>query len=120
MKTLLFGLVCASIVATTVVTNAAPTSAATSTNWYAGYVVHVSTNNIKVANKAKTQTLSFEVVPHFKNIWSADGKTTYQMAQVKPGMIVRILYDQKMLGVRHADKIYVLNTWGQPITATGS
>jgi hypothetical protein len=120
MRTLLFGIMCASIMTATVAINPTPTSAATATNWYAGYVVHVSANNIKVANKARTQILSFEVVPHFKNIWSADGKTTYQMARIKPGMIVRILYDQKLLGVRHADKIYILNTWGQPIKATGS
>jgi len=120
VRKLVFGIMCASLMTAIVATIPTPTSAATATNWYAGYVVHVSTNNIKVANKARTQTLSFLVVPHFKNIWSADGKTTYQMAKIKPGMIVRILYDQKLLGVRHADKIYVLNTWGQQIKATGS
>ncbi|MBV8282056.1 MAG: hypothetical protein JO347_08340 [Candidatus Eremiobacteraeota bacterium] len=47
-------------------------------------------------------------MPKFKNIWSEDGKTTYQMSYLKPGMKVQVTYDQKALGARHADKIVVL------------
>ena len=99
---------------------AAPKPAAADTNYWVGYVVHVSTTNLKVEDKAKAQTLSFLVLPHFKQVFSDDGKTTYQMAQLKPGMIVRVVYDQDLLGARHADKVYVLNTNGQTLKSTGS
>ena len=89
-------------------------------NYWTGYVVHVSTENMKVENKAKTQTLSFLIVPKFKQIFSDDGKTTYQMAQIKPGMTVRVVYDQDLLGARHADKIFILDANGQVLKATGS
>lgn len=94
--------------------------AAADTNYWTGYVVHVSTANIKVENKAKTQTLSFLLVPKFKQVFSDDGKTTYQMAQIKPGMIVRVVYDQDLLGARHADKIFIVDAHGAPLKAMGS
>jgi hypothetical protein len=72
-----------------------------------GRIVHVSTDNIKVQNKAG-QTLSFLILPKFKNVWSDDGKTTYQMSFLHNGTPVEILYDQSVLGARHADKIIVL------------
>ncbi|HXW77662.1 MAG TPA: hypothetical protein VEJ20_09640 [Candidatus Eremiobacteraceae bacterium] len=80
--------------------------------WY-GYVVHVSTNNIKVVDVGGDQTLSFLIVPKFKNIFSADGKLTYQMAQIKRNMLVKVYYDQNLVGQRHADKIFVLTGQGQ-------
>jgi hypothetical protein len=80
---------------------------------WVGYVVHVSTNNIKVINSEGTKTLSFLIVPKFNQIFSADGKTTYQMAQIKRNTLVKIYYDQGLLGQAHADKIYVLNGIGQ-------
>ena len=89
-------------------------------NFWTGYVVHVSTANIKVENKAKTQTLSFLLVPKFKQVFSDDGKTTYQMAEIKPGMIVKVVYDQDMLGARHADKIFILDTRGAKLKGMGS
>ena len=74
-----------------------------------GITVHVSTNNIKVRNPKTHQTLSFEILPKFDKIFSANGKTTYQMRAIKPGHYVGIIYDQKAFGIRHADKIYILN-----------
>jgi hypothetical protein len=74
-----------------------------------GIVLHVSTNNIKVQNPQSKQTLSFGVIPKFKQVFSDDGKTTYQMSAIKPGRYVRIIYDQKALGIRHADRITLLN-----------
>jgi len=97
-----------------------PAPAAADADYWTGYVVHVSTANIKVENKAKTQTLSFLIVPKFKQVFSDDGKTTYQMAQIKPGMIVRVVYDQDLLGARHADKIFVVDARGQTLKAMGS
>jgi hypothetical protein len=87
---------------------------------WSGYVVHVSSDNIKVINVAGTQTLSFLVVPHFKQIFSADGKTTYQMASVKHNALVKVYYDQNLLGQRHADKIIVLDNSGNVLHKTGS
>jgi hypothetical protein len=82
-----------------------------------GITVHVSTNSIKVEDPKTKQTLSFEILPKFDQIFSADGKTTYQMKDVKAGQYVGIIYDQKALGVRHADKIYLLNNANQRIGA---
>ncbi len=87
---------------------------------WVGPVDHVSTDNIKVWNDAHTQDISFLLVPKFKEVFSGDGKTTYQMAQIKPGMTVKVYYSQKLLGARHADKIFILNANGQALTSTKS
>jgi hypothetical protein len=88
--------------------------AMTNSTFY-GITVHVSSNNIKVEDPKTKQTLSFEIVPKFDQVFSADGKTTYQMNKVKAGQYVGIIYDQKALGVRHADKIYLLNNANEKI-----
>jgi hypothetical protein len=90
--------------------------AATTSTFY-GITVHVSANNIKVQNPKTKETLSFLIVPKFDQVFSADGKTTYQMRAIKPGQYVGIIYDQKALGVRHADKIYLLTNANQKIGA---
>ena len=87
---------------------------------WVGRVDHVSTDNIKVWNAAHTQDISFLLVPKFKQVFSDDGKTTYQMAQIKPGMTVKVLYSQKLLGARHADKIFILNANGDALTSIKS
>lgn len=120
MKRGLCAMACAAFAAVSIVSLAHPHAARADTNYWTGYVVHVSTENIKVENKAKTQTISFLLVPKFKQVFSDDGKTTYQMAQVKPGMIVRVVYDQDLLGARHADKIFILDAEGDTLKATGS
>lgn len=74
-----------------------------------GEVVHVSTENVKVYDPHSKQTLSFIVTPEFDQIFSDNGKSTYQMKDLKHGQYVRVIYDQKALGMRHADKIYILN-----------
>src|SRR6516162_8731344 len=82
---------------------ALPQVAAAASTFY-GITVHVSSNNIKVEDPKTKQTLSFEIVPKFDQIFSADGKTTYQMGKIKAGQYVGIIYDQKAFGIRHADK----------------
>jgi len=72
-----------------------------------GIVNHVSENNIKITDGTGHQ-LSFLLVPHFDQVFSDDGKGTYQMKAIKPGQYVKIYYDQKLLGARHADRILVL------------
>jgi hypothetical protein len=47
-------------------------------------------------------------LPKFKDVWSDDGKTTYQMSFLHNGTPVEVLYDQSLMGARHADKIIVL------------
>jgi hypothetical protein len=86
----------------------APNAAWAASTFY-GEAVHVSANNIKVRDPRTGQVLSFEILPHFDQIFSSDGKTTYQMKDVHEGHYVGIIYDQKALGIRHADKIYVMN-----------
>ena len=86
----------------------AGTAVAKTDNVFIGRVDHVSTNNLKVTDPRTGQSLSFLLLPKFKNIWSDDGKTTYQMSFLHPGTPVKVIYDQKVLGARHADKIIVL------------
>lgn len=75
---------------------------------FTGIVNHVSDANIKVTDPRTKQTLSFLIVPRFDQIFSADGKTTYQMKAIKPGQYVKIIYDQRMIGQRRADRILLL------------
>ena len=44
-----------------------------------GYVQHVSVQNIKISDINTNKTQSFTLVPSFDQVFSADGKTTYQM-----------------------------------------
>ena len=92
----------------------APLTALAANTFY-GITVHVSSSNIKVQDPKTKQTLSFELVPKFDQVFSGDGKTTYQMKAIKPGRYVGVIYDQKALGVRHADKIYLLNNANEKI-----
>ncbi len=94
---------------------AASSSVALAASTFYGIVVHVSTSNIKVQNPKDKQTLSFTIVPKFDQVFSANGKTTYQMSAIKAGQYVGIIYDQKALGIRHADKIYLLNNANERI-----
>jgi hypothetical protein len=82
-------------------------------NTFYGLAVHVSTTNIKVRDPKNGETLSFEIVPHFYRIFSPDGKTTYQMKDIHDGQYVAVIYDQKALGVRHADEIYIMDNANQ-------
>jgi hypothetical protein len=93
----------------------APQVLAVQNSTFYGITVHVSANNIKVQNPKTKETLSFLIVPKFDQVFSADGKATYQMRVIKPGQYVGIIYDQRALGVRHADKIYLLTNANQKI-----
>ncbi len=75
---------------------------------FTGIVNHVSSDNLKVTNTKTNETLSFLIVPKFNQVFSSDGKTTYQMTAIKPGQYVKVFYDQKMLGQRHADRILLM------------
>jgi hypothetical protein len=67
-----------------------------------GMVVHVSRANIKVQGKegGKMQTLSF-LIDHGTKI----------AHEVKPNEYVQITYDQRLLGIRHADAV---DPWANP------
>ncbi len=101
-------------VTATVLLLGAPAPALAASTFY-GTVIHVSDNSIKVEDTRTKQTLAFEIVPHFDQLFSADGKTTYQMKDIRAGRYVGIVYDQKMLGMRHADKVYLLNNANQRV-----
>jgi len=75
---------------------------------FSGIVNHVSSDNIKVTDPKSNQTLSFLILPKFDQVFSADGKTTYQMKAIKAGQYVKVYYDQRALGQRHADRILLL------------
>lgn len=78
---------------------------ALATAYATGTVTHVSTNNIKIKDSAGVET-SFLLAPSFDQVFSSDGKTTFQMSRL-PGHYVKVQYHQS-LGVRYADKIIVL------------
>jgi hypothetical protein len=110
MKRIITAIVALAIVAGLV----APNAALAASTFY-GITNHVSVNSIKVTDTHTNQTLSFEILPKFDQIFSANGKTTYQMKDIKPGQYVGIIYDQKTLGARHADKIYLLTNANERI-----
>ncbi|MGC2130661.1 MAG: hypothetical protein WA629_11255 [Candidatus Aquilonibacter sp.] len=112
MRRSLAFLLSASAVTIALLSSPAPARAAST---FYGTVIHVSDNSIKVEDTRTKQTLAFEIVPHFDQLFSADGKTTYQMKDIKAGRYVGIVYDQKMLGMRHADKVYLLNNANQRV-----
>ena len=92
-----------------------PAVASAKTSTFYGITLHVSTTNIKVRNPRTGQILSFEILPKFDQIFSDDGKTTFQMRDVKPGRYVAIIYDQRAFGLRHADRIYLMNSENERI-----
>jgi hypothetical protein len=75
---------------------------------FSGIVSHVSDNNIKVTDTRSSQSLSFLIWPKFDQVFSSDGKTTYQMKAIHAGQYVKVYYDQRFLGQRHADRILLL------------
>jgi len=84
-------------------------------SWVEGTLVHVSDANIKVKDDKTGKELGFLIVPHFDQVFSSDGKSTYQMKALRSGMLVKVFYDQKLLGARHADRILVLNRREMPV-----
>ena len=76
-----------------------------------GTIRHVSTMNVKVYIWEEHKVESFVLIPKFKNVFSRNGKTTYQMADLVPGMDVDVHYSTQ-LGIRHASDVYVLNAHG--------
>lgn len=88
-------------------------------NVFYGEVLHVSTTNVKVRDPHTGQILSFELLPHFDQVFSDDGKTTYQMKYLHDGRYVAVIYDQKALGIRHADKIFIMNNANERLRRVG-
>lgn len=83
------------------------------TSTFYGLTIHVSSQNIKVEDPHTKQTMSFLIVPKFDQVFSADGKTTYQMSKIRAGQYVAVVYDRRALGQAHADKIYLMNNANQ-------
>jgi len=106
---LLAALLAAATLGTAVVAPAPAQAAKVGSSWVEGTLVHVSTSNIKVKDDKTGQELGFLLVPHFDQVFSGDGKTTYQMKSLHSGQLVKVFYDQRALGMRHADRILVLN-----------
>ena len=74
---------------------------------FTGTVAHISVTNIKVTGTegGKLQTLSFLIDPKVTKLTHNDGKSTAQLRDIHVGDFVDIRFDQKFLGVRHADAI---------------
>jgi hypothetical protein len=109
MKAFALAFLFMTIAAPTVTLAPASAEAKVGSATFTGIVNHVSSNNLKVTDAKQNQTLSFLIVPKFDQIFSDDGKTTYQMKAIKAGQYVKVYYDQKMLGQRHADRIILLH-----------
>jgi hypothetical protein len=108
------GLAALPLVTSTVL--AAPAQAApVGSSWVEGTLVHISSSNIKIKDDKTGKELGFLLVPHFDQVFSSDGKTTYQMKSLHSGQLVKVFYDQKLLGARHADRILVMNRAEKPV-----
>ena len=112
---LLAALIAAIPVATAVVAPTPAQAAKVGSAWVEGTLVHISSSNIKIKDDKTGKELGFLLVPHFDQVFSADGKTTYQMKSLHSGQLVKVFYDQKLLGARHADRILVLNRREAPV-----
>jgi hypothetical protein len=116
MRTLLVSVGLAALPLVTSILTAAPVQAApVGSAWVEGTLVHISSGNIKIKDDKTGKELSFLLVPHFDQVFSGDGKTTYQMKSLHSGQLVKVFYDQKLLGARHADRILVLNRTEKPV-----
>ncbi len=73
-----------------------------------GIVRHVSADNIKVYDPKADKTMGFAIAPKFHNVFKSGGKTT-QLSTIAAGQYVKVYYDRKLLGLAHADKIYLLD-----------
>ncbi|MDQ6943512.1 MAG: hypothetical protein M3169_13490 [Candidatus Eremiobacteraeota bacterium] len=112
---LLAALIAAVPIASAVVAPAPAQAAKVGSAWVEGTLVHISSSNIKIKDDKTGKELGFVLVPHFDKVFSSDGKTTYQMAALHSGQLVKVYYDQKLLGIRHADRILVLNRAEKPV-----
>jgi len=74
---------------------------------FEGVVTHISSNNIKVkgTEAGKTEVLSFEYVPRIGKTLHSGGHVTTDQKALHVGEYVRVTYDQKLLGLRHADAV---------------
>ena len=116
MRTYLLAALIAAVPAATAVVAPAPAQAAkVGSAWVEGTLVHISSSNIKIKDDKTGKELGFLLVPHFDQVFSSDGKTTYQMKSLHSGQLVKVYYDQKFLGARHADRILVMNRMEKPV-----
>lgn len=74
---------------------------------FEGTVEHVSAENIKIhgIEGGKAQTLSFLINPKVTKLTHNDGKSTAELKEIHIGDMVKVRFDQKLLGIRHADMI---------------
>ncbi len=74
---------------------------------FEGTVAHVSFDNIKVKGieGGKVQTISFLINPKITKLTHNDGKSTAELKDIRVGDMVKVRFDQKFLGLRHADMI---------------
>ena len=115
MRTLLMAMGLAALPLATMLTAAPANAVPVGSSWVEGTLVHISTSNIKIKDDKTGKELGFVLVPHFDQVFSADGKTTYQMKSLHSGQLVKVFYDQKAFGIRHADSILVLNRSEKPV-----
>jgi hypothetical protein len=74
---------------------------------FEGRVEHISTGSIDVRGRegGTTQERRFLIVPRFRGVFHADGKTTARMNDIRTGDLVTVVYDRRLLGARHAETI---------------
>ncbi len=96
LKTAIISTTAAFVLGTTILAPLAATAKSSDHRVFDGNVVHISATNIKVSGMegGKMQTLSFTV---------DDGKKL--MKKIHSGEYVRVVFDQKLLGLRHADSV---------------
>jgi hypothetical protein len=68
-----------------------------------------------VYNPHTKKTLGFELVPRFGNVFKADGTTSQDLKDIRAGQYVKVYYDQKFLGVLHADRVLIMSSSNMPV-----
>ncbi len=97
----------ASIAMAALLTPAAALAGSSDHRTFDGTIVHISSDNIKVKGMegGQMQTISFLYVGRIGKLTHNGGKVTRDQRMLHTGEYVRVTFDQKALGIRHADSI---------------
>ncbi|MDE2571634.1 MAG: hypothetical protein KGM44_03810 [bacterium] len=68
--------------------------------------MHASAQSVRVHSPRQKRDLTFIVFSRPRDLTSPGGMKTYAMGQLPPGTRVKVVYTQ-MLGIRHAELIYI-------------
>lgn len=77
------------------------------TAWIDGRVVQISVVSLGVVDATTGKVVHFHLEPYFDEAFSAGGTTKIPMKRIHFGSIVKVFYDRKFTGTRHAERIEI-------------